>query len=105
MSPSADSPAFEDALAELERILRSLEDGATSLEESLAQYERGVSLLKCCYQQLRNAEQRIVLLAGADEEGRPALQPFEHASAVEPPKPQEKRRAVPGRAKEADGLY
>jgi exodeoxyribonuclease VII small subunit len=105
MSPSADSPAFEDALAELERILRSIEDGATSLEESLAQYERGVSLLKCCYQQLRSAEQRIVLLTGADEEGRPALQPFEHASAVEPTRPEEKRRAVRGSSKDADGLY
>jgi exodeoxyribonuclease VII small subunit len=105
MSPQAESPAFEDALAELERILRSLEDGATSLEESLAQYERGVGLLKCCYQLLRNAEQRIVLLTGTDEEGRPALQPFEHASAVEPPQPEEKRPAGRRRTKDVDGLY
>jgi len=105
MSPQAESPAFEDALAELERILRSLEDGATSLEESLAQYERGVSLLKCCYQKLRNAEQRIVLLTGADEDGRPALQPFEHASAVEPHKPEEKRPAGNRRTKDVDGRY
>jgi exodeoxyribonuclease VII small subunit len=105
MSPQAESPAFEDALAELERILRSLEDGATSLEESLAQYERGVSLLKCCYQVLRNAEQRIVLLTGADEDGRPALQPFEHASAGEPHKPEEKRPAGNRRTKDVDGRY
>jgi exodeoxyribonuclease VII small subunit len=46
--PSSESLSFEQALVELERILRNLEDGTTSLEESLAQYERGVGLLKGC---------------------------------------------------------
>jgi exodeoxyribonuclease VII small subunit len=95
MSPSAESPAFEDALAELERILHALEDGETSLEASLAQYERGVGLLKRCYQQLRDAEQRILVLSGTDAEGKPRLQPFDHAPAVEGSKPPENRRVPP----------
>ena len=79
-----DSLTFEQALAELDRIVRELEDGQTGLEESLARYEKGISLLKRCYGQLRQAEQRIQLLTGADEEGRPILQPFEHAATASP---------------------
>src|SRR5216117_2895757 len=55
---------FEQALAELERIVRELENGQIGLEESLTHYEKGVTLLKRCYGQLQQAEQRIVLLKG-----------------------------------------
>jgi exodeoxyribonuclease VII small subunit len=82
MSPT-DDLSFEAALAELESVVRALEAGDTSLEESLAQYERGVGLLKLCYGQLRHAEQRILLLTGEDGEGRPLTRPFEHASSLE----------------------
>lgn len=91
MSPtSSESLSFEQALAELERILRSLEDGATTLEESLAQYERGVGLLKGCYQHLREAEQRIVKVAGLDADGKPVLEGFEHVASVEQKRPKAK---------------
>jgi exodeoxyribonuclease VII small subunit len=78
-----DGVSFEEALAELERVVRDLEDGEVGLEQSLARYERGVGLVKRCYAQLREAEQRILLLTGTDEEGRPVLQPFRH-TATEP---------------------
>ena len=71
MTPEPTEPTFEDALAQLETIVRELEDGSTGLEESLARYEAGIALLKQCYAKLRDAEQRIVKLAGCDEEGRP----------------------------------
>ena len=74
---------FEDALAELDLILRELEDGTTSLEDALARYERGIALLRQCYGQLQNAEQKIKLLAGLNEDGTPDLRPFEHVAAVE----------------------
>jgi exodeoxyribonuclease VII small subunit len=83
----AESPlnnlTFEEALAELDRIVRALEDGGVGLEESLAQYEQGVGLLKKCYAQLRQAEQRIQLLAGLDEAGKPVLKPFDHTATAE----------------------
>jgi exodeoxyribonuclease VII small subunit len=85
---------FEQALGELERILRDLEDGTTSLEDALARYERGVGLLKQCYAQLRDAEQKIRQLSGLTEDGQPVLQPFEHTAAVEKAKPPA-RRAKP----------
>jgi exodeoxyribonuclease VII small subunit len=84
MSPT-ESPQlrFEQALVELESILRELEDGTTSLEDSLARYERGVGLLKQCYSQLRDAEQKVKLLAGVNEDGTAELKPFEHVSTIE----------------------
>jgi exodeoxyribonuclease VII small subunit len=74
---------FEQALADLELIVRELEDGQTSLEAALARYETGVGLLKRCYAQLREAEQRILLLTGVDGEGKPILQPFNHEATGE----------------------
>ena len=70
---------FEQALAELERIVRELENGQIGLEESLACYEKGIGLLKRCYGQLQQAEQRIVLLKGLDTDDQPVTQPFEAA--------------------------
>lgn len=87
-----DNLTFEQALAELELIVRELEDGQVGLEESLARYEKGVGLLKRCYGQLRHAEQRIQLLAGVDEEGKPVAKAFEHSATAETDKPAVKRR-------------
>jgi len=90
--PTDDNLTFEQALGELERIVHELEDGEVDLEESLARYEKGVGLLKRCYGQLRQAEQRIVQLTGVDEEGRPMVQPFAHTATAETEKKGEKRR-------------
>jgi len=97
MSPSpTESLSFEKALADLESILRHLENGSTSLEDSLAQYECGIGLLKGCYLKLREADQRILKLAGVDGEGKPVLEPFEHAAAIEAVP---EKRTSPPRAK------
>ena len=73
---------FEESLLELERMVRELEDGRLGLEDALARYEQGVGLIKSCYQQLRQAEQRILLLTGIDEEQQPILQPFKHEATA-----------------------
>jgi exodeoxyribonuclease VII small subunit len=83
---------FEQSLAALDRIVRDLEDGQLGLEDALNRYEAGVGLLKRCYAQLRQAEQRILLLTGTDAEGRPLTQPFEHAATVDAAKVDNKRR-------------
>jgi exodeoxyribonuclease VII small subunit len=87
-----DKLTFEQALAELDRIVRELEDGGTGLEESLARYEEGVGLLKHCYSQLRQAEQRIQLLAGVDDDGTPILKPFDHTATAEADNKEVKRQ-------------
>lgn len=83
---------FEDSLDELEQVLRDLEDGATGLDAALARYERGVSLVRHCYGQLKDAEQRVRLLAGATADGGPDLRPFEHTAAIETAKAAVRRK-------------
>jgi exodeoxyribonuclease VII small subunit len=84
MNDPAPSPlTFEQALTELDRIVRELEDGKVGLEDSLARYEQGVALLKQCYGQLRKAEQRIQELVGVDEQGNPVTRPFDHTASVD----------------------
>jgi exodeoxyribonuclease VII small subunit len=79
---SPDKLTFEQALAELDRIVRELEDGKTGLEEALTRYEQGVGLLKRCYAQLQQAEQRIMELTGCDADGNPLTRPFQHTATV-----------------------
>lgn len=83
--------AFEPALAELEKVLRDLEDGTTTLDESLAKYERGVALLRQCYGHLQAAELKIQQLTGVDESGKPVLAPFAHSSSVTKSEPAKRR--------------
>jgi exodeoxyribonuclease VII small subunit len=53
---------FEAALAELETIVKKLEEGDLPLEGSLELYERGVHLSRFCHARLEDAERRIDLL-------------------------------------------
>ena len=51
--------SFEDALAELERIVRGLEGGQQKLEEAITAYERGAVLRRHCEAKLAEAEGRV----------------------------------------------
>jgi exodeoxyribonuclease VII small subunit len=53
---------FEGAINELETIVKKLEDGDLSLEQSLELYERGVTLSRYCHGRLEQAERRIDVL-------------------------------------------
>ncbi len=53
---------FEAAIAELETIVKKLEDGDLSLETSLQLYERGVHLSRFCHARLEDAERRVEVL-------------------------------------------
>jgi exodeoxyribonuclease VII small subunit len=53
---------FEAAIAELEAIVKKLEEGDLPLEKSLELYERGVQLSRFCHTRLEDAEKRIELL-------------------------------------------
>lgn len=57
---------FEAAIAELESIVKKLEEGDLALEKSLELYERGVQLSRFCHARLEEAERRIEVL---DERG------------------------------------
>ena len=53
---------FESAIAELETIVKSLEEGDLALERSLELFERGVQLSRFCHATLEAAERRIEIL-------------------------------------------
>ena len=53
---------FEAAIAELETIVKKLEEGELPLEKSLELYERGVQLSRFCHARLEDAEKRIEIL-------------------------------------------
>ena len=53
---------FEGAIAELETIVKKLEEGDLALEQSLQLYERGVQLSRFCHARLEEAERRIEIL-------------------------------------------
>ena len=61
---------FEDALQKLESIVKELEEGDLSLENSLARYEQGIRLSRFCNTKLEEAQKRIELLQ-TDEDGEP----------------------------------
>ena len=54
---------FESAIAELEKIVKQLEDGDLALDKSLALFERGIELSRYCHDQLGAAQRRIELLS------------------------------------------
>jgi exodeoxyribonuclease VII small subunit len=53
---------FEAAIAELESIVKRLEEGDLPLEQSMQLYERGVQLSRFCHARLEDAERRIEIL-------------------------------------------
>ncbi|MGC8879944.1 MAG: exodeoxyribonuclease VII small subunit [Anaerolineae bacterium] len=75
---------FEQALAELERLVQEMESGNLELERALQLFERGMQLVRYCNEQLDTAELRVRQLAPDAVSGEePGLTPFE------PPEPPE----------------
>ena len=53
---------FESALAELDSIVKKMEDGDQTLERSMELYERGLQLSRFCHSKLEEAERRVEIL-------------------------------------------
>ncbi len=62
-------PTFEEARAELERIVTQLESGEAELEQAIALWERGEALYRLCVAKLNAAEGRV------EELGHPPVPP------------------------------
>jgi len=61
--PAADLPArYEDALAELERLVQAMEGGQLPLDQLLDSYRRGAALLAHCRTQLQAVESQVKVL-------------------------------------------
>jgi exodeoxyribonuclease VII small subunit len=64
---------FEEALDKLEEIVRRMEGGEMTLEESLRAFEEGIKLSRLCAKKLDEADRRVELLLreGGDLVARP----------------------------------
>lgn len=71
-----EEPKFEDALAELEDVVRRLEEGDIPLEESLSAFERGVGLVRQLHKRLDAVQTRVEELTRS-ERGHLTIEPLE----------------------------
>ncbi|MED5548818.1 MAG: exodeoxyribonuclease VII small subunit [Pseudomonadota bacterium] len=72
--PDIETLSFEQALAELERIVQQLESGEVELEKSIQIYERGAALRAHCEGKLKTAELKVEKIVRG-EDGQPATEP------------------------------
>ncbi|HIW16572.1 MAG TPA: exodeoxyribonuclease VII small subunit [Firmicutes bacterium] len=70
------TPSFEKSLERLDVIVRQLEKGDAPLDDLLALFEEGTSLVRSCQKMLSDAEQKVVKLRKADN-GEPEELPFD----------------------------
>jgi exodeoxyribonuclease VII small subunit len=72
--PDIEKMSFEDALKELETIVRNLESGSGQLDAAIDAYERGAALKKHCEAKLREAQakiEKITVDAGGNASAEP----------------------------------
>jgi exodeoxyribonuclease VII small subunit len=74
--PDVGSLSFEDALAELEQIVRGLENGQQKLADAIDAYERGAALRKHCETKLTEAEARVAAIV-QNADGSLSTRPLE----------------------------
>jgi exodeoxyribonuclease VII small subunit len=71
--PADEAPkSFEGALAELEKIVQSMEAGSLTLEQSLAAHQRGLELARYCQATLAQAQQQVRVLEDEALKAMPA---------------------------------
>jgi len=66
---------FEKALNELEGLVEKMEKGELSLEQALADFQRGIELSRSCQETLKAAEQKVQILVDQSDKGE--LAPFD----------------------------
>jgi exodeoxyribonuclease VII small subunit len=76
MSAKALPNTFEDGMSELEKLVRTLEEGGMPLESAIEAFERGSALKKFCEEKLLKAKLRVDQIT-ADSNGQPVVQSFD----------------------------
>ena len=75
--PEIETLSFEAALAELEKIVRSLETGTAPLDESIELFQRGDKLKRHCEARLKAAQMRIEQIALGPDGSPTGTKPFD----------------------------
>jgi exodeoxyribonuclease VII small subunit len=105
-------PTFESALERLEQIVGEMEGDRLALEDLLARYEEGTSLVKVCQQRLDAAEKRIEIISRGPE-ATVQLDPFDPLTPPAPvvpaaaptPRPTASKKPAPPAAAEDVSLF
>jgi exodeoxyribonuclease VII small subunit len=66
--PAAPLPNLETSLAEISSLIDQMEHGELTLEQSLEQFERGITLVKHCQKILEEAEQKVQILIQTNQQ-------------------------------------
>ena len=82
-SDEAQAQGLEDAMAELASIVSRLESGKETLDESLAQFERGMKLLRVCHSKLDVAAQRIEIVTQISGDGEVQTAEFDSTATLQ----------------------
>jgi exodeoxyribonuclease VII small subunit len=82
-STSEPDVTLEAAMTELSQIVSRLESGQETLDESLSQFERGMTLLRICHRKLDSAAQRIELVTQLSPNGDVATEEFDATSTLQ----------------------
>ncbi len=91
---AAEAPIpFEQAIAELEAIVKDMESERMPLDQLVERYERGNRLLKTCQTRIQEAEQRIEMIATG--KNQKTLQPFDADKAADAVKEEPKPAKTP----------
>jgi len=75
--------SLEDAMTEVASIVSGLESGKETLDESLAQFERGMKLLRVCHSKLDVAAQRIEIVTQMSPDGDVKTTEFDGAATLQ----------------------
>jgi exodeoxyribonuclease VII small subunit len=62
ITAQAKAPTYEEALAELERLVQRMEEGQMPLDQMLDNYKRGAELLALCRERLAAVEEQVKVL-------------------------------------------
>ena len=72
---------FEEAMEELDSVIRQLESGKIKLDEAVAVYERGVKLKNFCEAKLKSAQSKIEKLVVGSDGSITGVEAFDHDAA------------------------
>lgn len=88
-SPPSESSdlAFEDALSQLEELIRGMESDQMPLEELITNYEKGTKLYEICEKRLNEAEGRIETIR-KNRNGESVVEPLDEREATTAPSPE-----------------
>lgn len=76
MTKNTKLPSLEQSISEINTLIEQMEKGDLTLEQSLSQFERGVTLIKHAQKILQTAEQKVQILMANN--GDEKLMPYEN---------------------------